>query len=885
MAAEHCFGSGVPAGAIAFVVYITHSCSAQKAKRIALSLFPIASWLPAYRLKEWLLSDIISGISTGLVAVLQGPFSVLSILTGAAVTRLAPDPDPSMESSAGNDTLLNERKIIVVASVTVLSGIIQLALGVLRFGFVVIYLSESLISGFTTAATVNIVVTQFKFIFQLDVPTHSDPLSTFKELESVFSQIEKTNIADLVTSLIVLVIVFVFKEINQRYKAKLPFPIPIEIILTVIATGISYGFNFKTRFNVSVIGDMKQGFEAPVTPDVKIFRDVIGESFSIAIVGFVIAFSVARVYSLKYDYPIDGSQELIAFGVSNIFAGAFRGFAGSAALSRSAIQESTGGKTQVAGILSAVIVLIVIVAVGFLLEPLQKSVLVALSLGNLKGMLMQFAEIRRLWRKDKYDFLIWIVTFILTIVLGLALGLAASVAFQLLTIVFRTQFPKCSTLANVGRSNIYKNKKDYSEMYEPEGVKIFRCPSPIYFANIGFFKQKLTDAVGFSPLRILRKRNKAVKKLQKLQKQGLLQLTPKGFICTDDGFKDSDEELDNNQIEELDQPINTADLPFQIDWNADLPLDIAVPKVSLHSLILDFSAVTFLDVSSMRGLKTILQEFLRINLDVYIVGADDDLIEKLTRCQFFDAEVKDSMFFLTIHDAVLHIVMKKNYSTSKLSSSQEKDMRFDFTINTNGGLRNRDCSGRDHKEVVRAKGRVLRAAAVAPARSGGTGSTLAVRGDGTHGRAGALAARSRACHLSGVIFRSSHWANDRSRYATTSQLRIVDSTSWVDPTARCPTALGSLPQRSTPSVPAERGPIAQRHGDVVRRVRACAWRVDRGKAVKALAAGGRRRGEQSWSGVLFQASVRAERRGTYRQQDAPRSSRLPLLAVLSSPQV
>ncbi|KAM5236690.1 chloride anion exchanger [Ctenodactylus gundi] len=706
------------------------SCSAQKAKRIALSLFPIASWLPAYRLKEWLLSDIVSGISTGLVAVLQGlafallvtippryglyaaffpvltyfflgtskhisvgPFPVLSMMVGAVVTRLAPDPDPSLGSVAENDTLLlEERKLMVAVSVTVLSGIIQLALGILQVGFVVIYLSESLISGFTTAAAIHVLVSQLKFMLQLTVPAHTDPFSIFKVLESVFTQIEKTNIADLVTSLVILVVVFVVKEINQRYKAKLPVPIPIELIMTVIATGVSYGFNFETRFNVSVIGDMKRGFEAPVTPDAQIFGNIIGDCFGVAIVGFAVAFSVASVYSLKYDYPIDGNQELIALGVSNIFAGAFRGFAGSTALSRSGVQESTGGKTQIAGILSAVIVLIVIVAIGFLLEPLQKSVLAALALGNLKGMLMQFAEIGRLWRKDKYDCLIWVMTFIFAVVLGLGLGLAASVAFQLLTIVFRTQFPKCSTLANVGRSNIYKNKKDYSEMYEPEGVKIFRCPSPIYFANIGFFKQKLTDAVGFSPLRILRKRNKAVKKLRKLQKQGLLQLTPKGFICTDDGFKDSDEELDNNQIEELDQPINTADLPFQIDWNADLPLNIAVPKVSLHSLILDFSAVSFLDVSSMRGLKTILQEFVRINVDVYIVGADDDLIDKLARCQFFDAEVKDSMFFLTIHDAVLHIVMKKDYSTSKLSSSQEKDIKFDFTINTNGGLRNRDCS-------------------------------------------------------------------------------------------------------------------------------------------------------------------------------------------------
>ncbi|KAG8508488.1 Chloride anion exchanger [Galemys pyrenaicus] len=734
------------------------SCSAQKVKRIARSLFPVASWLPAYRLKEWLLSLAFALLvnvppSYGLYAaffpviiyfflgtsrhISVGPFPVLSMMVGAVVSRIVPDESPTLNSnsSMSNNTLsADEQKVMVAAAVTILSGIIQLIMGALQFGFVVIYLSDSLISGFTTAAAVHVLVSQLKFMLQLPVPAHADPFSFFKVLISIFSQIQNTNIADLVTSLIILLVVFVVKEINQRYKAKLPVPIPIELIMTVIAAGVSYGFNFKERFNVAVVGEMPRGFQLPITPDAQTFQDTIGDCFGIAIVGFAVAYSVASVYSLKYDYPIDGNQELIALGLANILTGSFKGFAGSTALSRSGVQESTGGKTQIAGLLSAIIVLIVILAIGFLLEPLQKSVLAALALGNLKGMLMQFTEIGRLWRKDKYDCVIWIMTFIFAVVLGLGLGLAASVAFQLLTIVFRTQFPKCSSLAMIGRSNIYKNKKDYFDIYEPEGVKIFRCPTPIYFANINFFKQKLTDAVrylpdvpqsvrpihlellelcsisvrifrtlvtqqcvfqvGFSPLRVLRKRNKALKKIRKLQKKGLLQVTPKGFICTVDSFKDSDDELDNNQIEELDQPINTTDLPFQIDWNADLPLNIEVPRVSMHSLILDFSAVSFLDVSSMRGLKTMLQEFIRIKVDVYIVGTDDDFIEKLKRCEFFDEEVKDSIFFLTIHDAVLHILIKKDYSTSKFNSSQEKEKNTNFTINTNGGLRNRECQVR-----------------------------------------------------------------------------------------------------------------------------------------------------------------------------------------------
>ncbi|XP_043823834.1 chloride anion exchanger [Dromiciops gliroides] len=681
-------------------------CSSQKAKKIALSLFPIATWLPAYRLKEWLLSDIVSGLSTGLVAVLQGlafallvdvppsyglyaaffpvivyvffgtsrhistgPFPVLSMMVGAVVAKKG-----------------NIDHVTTAASITFLAGIIQLILGILGVGFIVIYLSEALISGFTTAAAVHVLVSQLKFILQLPVPSHSDPFSLFKVLKSIFTQIQNSNIADLVTSLIMLIIVFIVKEINQKYKNKLPVPIPIEFIMTVIATGVSYGFDFEHRFNVTVVGKMESGFQTPSLPSMDILQD-IGDAFSIAIVGFVVAFSVASVYAIKHDYHIDGNQELLAFGLSNIVGGSFKGFAASTSLSRSGVQESTGGKTQIAGFLSAIIVLIVIVAIGFLLQPLQKSVLAALALGNLKGMLMQFTEVRRLWKKDKYDCLIWIFTFLAAIVLGLGLGLAAGVALQLLTIVFRTQFPKCSTLANVGRSNIYKNKKDYPDIYEPEGVKIFKCSSPIYFANISFFKRKLIDAVGFNPARILRKRNKALKKIKKLEKKGQLQATLKGLICTADGVKDSDDELDNNQIEELDQPIQTTDLPFQIDWNSDLPIIIQVPKINIHSLILDFSAVTFIDTSSMRGLKSILQEFLRINVDVYIVGTDDDFMEKLERCGFFDHEVQSSIFFLTIHDAILHIWMKKNYIISKFNHNQEK---VDFTINTNGGLHNRD---------------------------------------------------------------------------------------------------------------------------------------------------------------------------------------------------
>ncbi|NXG84620.1 S26A3 protein, partial [Stercorarius parasiticus] len=706
-------------------------CSSQRVKKIALRLFPIVSWLPAYRFREWILSDIISGINTGLVAVLQGlafallvnvppgyglyaaffpvlvyfifgtsrhisvgPFPVLSLMVGGVVTRLVPD-DSAANSTSTNISSIDEERVMVAASVTFLSGVFQLLLGMFQFGFIVIYLSQSLISGFTTAAAIHVVVSQLKFMLQLPVPGFNKPFGIIYTLESIFSQITDTNMADLVTSLIVLLIVFVVKEMNDRYKAKLTTPIPIELLVTVLAALISYFVNLEEKFNVAVVGKLEEGFQAPVAPDAGILQKCIGDSISIAIVGFAVAFSVAKVYSIKHDYPIDGNQELIAFGLGNIVGGSFKGFASSTALSRSGVQESTGGKTQIAGIISAVIVLIVILAIGFLLAPLQKSVLASLALGNLKGMLMQFKEVGILWRKDKYDCVIWVATFLAAVFLGLDIGLAAAVAFQLLTVVIRSQIPSCTVLANVGRSNIYRNRKDYTDIYEPEGVKIFRCSSPIFFANIEFFREKLVTAVGFNPLRVLRKRNKALRKIRKMLKNGELQVTPKGLICMANHTHESDEELDNNSIEELDQPTNMTDLPVQINWGAELPPGITVPRVDIHSIILDFSAVSFLDFSAMRVLQKTLKEFVRINIDVYIAGAHEGFLEKLERCAFFDEEIKPSMFFLTIHDAVLHILLKKDIASSpKLKLTEEKANSNNYIVIPSNGLRSREVTVR-----------------------------------------------------------------------------------------------------------------------------------------------------------------------------------------------
>uniref|UniRef100_A0A3Q2CWE0 STAS domain-containing protein n=1 Tax=Cyprinodon variegatus TaxID=28743 RepID=A0A3Q2CWE0_CYPVA len=649
------------------------SCDAKRAKNAALSLLPVIGWMKIYKVKEWLLSDVVSGISTGLVAVLQGlaycllaslppwyglfaaffpvviyfflgtsrhisvgPFPVLCLMIGSVVTRLVPDEGPAANITGFEGLTRDEQRVLVASSITFLAGIMQLAMGLLQVGFVVMYLSDTLVSGFTTAAAIHILVSQLKFVLGLQVPGISGPLSLIYTLEIIFNQITSSNVCDVVISLIIMVVVFIVKELNDRFKSKLPVPIPIEVIMTVIACGVSYAFDFKTRYGIEVVGQIPKGYEPPVAPNLHIFQETAVEAFPMAIVGFAVAFSVAKVYSIKHDYTIDGNQELIAFGVSNIFGASFKAFAASTALSRSAVQESTGGKTQVAGLLSAIIVMIVTLAVGFLLEPLPKSVLGAVVIINLKGMLMQFGEIPYLWRRDKPDCVRQQPTYQLS-------GILLFFSF--------VRSPRCSLLANIRGTDIYKDRKDYTSIYEPEGVKIFRMPSPIFFANMDFFRNKLVE-LGFNPLRVLKKRNKALNRIKKLLKKGDLcfigPVIHRALIPLSEG----------NGTEELEQPVDYRELPARIDWNARLPANIVVPPVDVHSLVLDFAAVSFLDITALKGLKTLLKELIRVEVEVYIVACDQYILEKLHSCCFFDDEVQPSMFFLTLHDAMLHILEK-----------------------------------------------------------------------------------------------------------------------------------------------------------------------------------------------------------------------------------
>uniref|UniRef100_A0A4W4DTG7 STAS domain-containing protein n=1 Tax=Electrophorus electricus TaxID=8005 RepID=A0A4W4DTG7_ELEEL len=667
-----------------------YRCSTKRVWNIVKMYFPVLGWLPIYQIKQWLPGDIVAGITTGMVCALQGlaysllvnvapvyglyaaffpiltyfilgtsrhlsvgPFPVTCLMVGAVVLTLAPDSNfmqPGNTTGVNGTTVMvlnaaarDTQRLAIAMSMTVLIGVFQVAMGVVQLGFLVRYLSDPLVGGFTTAAALQVVVSQLKIIFNVPVGNYNGILSLFYTIGDVFKNIKQTNLVDLVAAVLTIIVVMVVKEINAKFQKTLPVPIPIEVFVTIIDAGVSYALNLSGHYGA----------------DVSLFSSIAGSSFSTGVVSYAIAISVAKVYAAKHELTVDGNQELLAFGISNIFCGAFSGFVATTALSRTAIQESTGGKTQVAGLISALMVFIVIMALGPLLQPLQKSVLGGIVVANLKGMFMQVLDIPILWRKNKTDCFIWVFTCISCIVLGLDIGLLTGLVFELATVVIRTQFPSCASLGNAPSTDIYKNMKDYKAITEIPGIKVFKCTAPIYFANIEYLKDQIKHKVGFDAVRVFKKRNKALKKIHRLIKKGKLKFTEPLGVDNEAFEREQDPEL----VKEFEQDMKGGTSPnteveVQVDWTSVLPVNVNVPKVNIHSLVMDFSAVSFLDVMAAKSLKLILKEFLRIGVSVYIAGCDDEIIMKLEAMGFFDEVVNRGMLFLSVHDAILYIKME-----------------------------------------------------------------------------------------------------------------------------------------------------------------------------------------------------------------------------------
>ncbi|KAF7659905.1 hypothetical protein LDENG_00291230 [Lucifuga dentata] len=744
-------------------------CSVPRLKRTVLSCVPVLSWLPQYSIRENAIGDLISGCSIGIMHLPQGmayallaslrpvyglytslypvlvyfffgtsrhisigekesvrgsgceyarqngTFAVISIMVGGVVERLAPDShfqnQNGTNGTGGVDIdALDAYRVQVACTLSVLTGIFQVLLGLVRFGFVVTYLSEPLICGYTTGSACHVSISQLKYIFGVTPARFTGPLSLIYTVVDICRLLPQTKVPELVISLVALAVLIVVKEVNACYRQKLPLPIPIELIVIIVATIITHFCGLTDKYSIDVVGEIPSGLQAPHVPDVHLFSKMIGDAFAIAIVGYAITISLGKTFALKYGYKVDSNQELVAIGLCNSVGGFFQCYSVTASLSRSLVQESTGGKTQVAGVISSIIVLITVLKIGSLFEDLPKAVLSTVVFVNLKGMFKQFLDVPLLWKTNKIDLLVWLVTFICTILLNLDLGLAVSVGFSMLTVIFRTQLPRYSILGQVPGTDLYLDTDTYEEAKEIPGIKIFRSSATIYYTNAELYLEALQEKSGIEIGKLLtakKKRDAKQKRKQEKEKKKAKNEAKKqrnvgshlssGKLSKEkiNPWKELNERKlsaevkaqsqGNGVVLNLTEPSPNSAIKGHVNWTyqhdtamSDSDSDIgchgddSITSMShkgdvekgrgcesgTHSIILDISTTSFVDTVTVKTLKNIFRDFREVDVDIYLAGCQACVMEQLEKTGFFSETISKSRLFVTIHDAVLHILKK-----------------------------------------------------------------------------------------------------------------------------------------------------------------------------------------------------------------------------------
>lgn len=468
---------------------------------------PALRWAGSYQ-KTDLKSDLSAGLTVGVMLVPQGmayamlaglppiiglyaatiPVLVYALLGSSRQLAVGPVAIVSLMTAAGVGVLANGSVELYIAYAVLLSlmvGVIQLSLGVGRFGFLVNFLSHPVVSGFTSAAALIIGFSQLKHLLGVDIPR------SHHIHEIVLAALDKITQIDTVTFLIGVGSIALLMALK---KLKPTFPGALAVV--ILGTVIVWFFNLDAQ-GVRIVGEVPAGLPSLSMPvlDVDVLSQLLPTAIAISMVGFMESISVAKAFARKNRYDINPNQELIALGAANIAGSFFKAYPVTGGFSRTAVNGQAGAKTPLASIITAAVVAVVLLFLTPLFYYLPKAVLAAIIMTAVFG-LVDIQEAKHLYQVKKSDLALLLITFFATLSLGIETGILLGVGASLAWMIIRTTRPHVAVLGSVPESSSFKNMDRYPEAKRHEGILILRIDAQFYFGNANFLKETIKDQVG-----------------------------------------------------------------------------------------------------------------------------------------------------------------------------------------------------------------------------------------------------------------------------------------------------------------------------------------------------------------------------------------------------
>ena len=468
---------------------------------------PILNWLPNYQ-RAWLAGDLSAGLTVGVMLVPQGmayamiaglppvyglyaallPQIVYAIFGTSRQLAVGPVAMDSLLVAAGVTLFAEARSehyITLVLLLAFMMGTVQFVFGLLRMGFLVSFLSRPVISGFTTAAALIIGVNQLKHLVGVDLPGGQ---SIFLILKEAALQVSHFNWISVGIGVVGIALIISLKKINRA--------IPGALIAVILGILVVY-FALDPE-SIKIVGDVPEGLPPIGLPDfnAKEFQDLIPMALTLAVIAFMEAISVAKAIQLKHrdEYQLDANQEMVALGLSNMVGSIFGAYPTTGGFSRTAVNEQAGAKTNLAAVISAVLIGLTLLFLTPLFYYLPKAILASVILVAVYG-LLDFQYPRQLWKTNRRDLFMLAVTFGFTLGVGITYGIAVGVGVSILMMIWQTTRPHFAVLGKLPEGEEYRNVKRFDDLRIRPEILVLRYDAQLYFANIGHFSETITKEV------------------------------------------------------------------------------------------------------------------------------------------------------------------------------------------------------------------------------------------------------------------------------------------------------------------------------------------------------------------------------------------------------
>jgi len=400
--------------------------------------------------------------------LMLGPDAATCALVAAAVAPLAAG-DPA-------------QYLAMTATLTLLAGLLCIGASFLKLGAIADFLSRPILAGFMNGIALSIALGQLGKLFGFKIEA-GGIVPRFVELAE---KIDQTHLPTLALGAASFAMLLVAPRLLPR--------LPASLLVMVLGAAAVAGFGLDAK-GVQIVGDVPAGLPQLALPGVPLdqLKTLAADAAAIALISFTSLVLTSRSFAAKNGYDIDTDRDLAALGAANVVSAFSHGFAVSGADSRTAMNDAAGGRTQVAGLVAAMAVALVLV---FLTGPLRYVpeaalgavlVMAAYSLVNIK-------PVRDLWREDKGEFAISIVATLGVVAVGSIDAILFAVVLALLRFVRIVARPPCEVLGEVDGLPGFHSIERHPEARTVRGLCLFRFNSPIVFFNAPYFKRSVLKA-------------------------------------------------------------------------------------------------------------------------------------------------------------------------------------------------------------------------------------------------------------------------------------------------------------------------------------------------------------------------------------------------------